>query len=306
MFIPATQRRLLKRILEDFQVSASIDDTTLGGIYQYVFGPEAAPIDVVDAGLLDTVLALRDIAEMEQLTSLEGIIAFFQAEDTVIDQYMKDISSEITAAIAAEDNEADMSYAEEGPVFVEKAVAVRPALSRYFISTEQHKEKHFAEVFQQQIAWLHKLFYTRLHQGIAEREAVIKDCIQEVAVMAWSIYRKPVLGNVSVEHLIQVSAEQVLANYKRGLQKDIILVPLEEISKEIPLPSNEISYEQSDFLLRYLERYADESSCMVFRLRLEGYTTNEIADRLKIPRALVYKRMQRHIRMLRKHISALF
>ena len=280
MLIPTTQKNLLKDILEDFEHEAILDDRTLGQIYHYLFGV-GAKISFSDPVLVDTVLTLKDIVEMERLTTLESIISFFEAEDRAIDDCVADIKAEVEAMKQSTYTEEDECYADGVIYLLETAVAVRPALSRYVVTSDQFKHQHFVEVYVNMTCMLEEFFAMRLKAINIDKRALVDDLIQETVMKAWENYRQPMYAKYDVERLIWLKAKNALTEAYVKIEKNKIMVSLDQVIAEPSFYLVEMAFEARD-MLAFVEQNSSSLEYLIFRRLQEGFTYREISHGLGI------------------------
>jgi hypothetical protein len=143
----------------------------------------------------------------------------------------------------------------------------------------KQRQAHFEEVFSQQYAWMHRRLSLGLLSVKKEKEALIKDLIQDIACKTWQNYCKPEYMDTSLVYLFRQKTDNVLKDYFKKKK----LVPLGRKANSLATPSFQNALEAQD-LINYLQR--DQGVVMnlfVCQLRAEGYSYKEIRSRLKLP-----------------------
>jgi RNA polymerase sigma factor (sigma-70 family) len=300
MLIPNTQRILLKDILEQFEVELTIDDRKLDSIYQYLFDSNLAGIIFNDAALNDTVYALKDIVEMEQITSLESIIRFLRKEDEFINDCMIYLKTDINT-LQAEENEAandyDHDHADCGIGLLDQAVVAKPALSRYFISADSFKDKDFVEAYKNCRGHLKKIIISILSSEDIEVHELANDLLQEAIFEAWQIYHKSISEGKNLIKLLKSCATkeavQAVSDHKRAE-----IVSLDIVARFPSVSSYQIELEARDMLEYIINRFKGSDGDLI-QWMLLGLSTSELSKFLQIsPRAVSnrIKRLRKKIR----------
>src|SRR5581483_8302293 len=182
--------------LEGFKISSPVSERVLGQLYGFLFDPFGDMPVLADTALSAAVLTLKDIVEMEHLTSLEGLEAFFDGEDRAIDGWMVEIIEETDRAQAAADLlSCSLDCEDSGPVL--GAVAVRPALSRIVVSSDQFKHDIFVEYFDRHRAAIYGYFSRKLAEETGA--ATADDLVQEVALNVWQWFRRTRADKAALE-----------------------------------------------------------------------------------------------------------
>jgi DNA-directed RNA polymerase specialized sigma24 family protein len=303
MLIPNTQIKLLKDILEDFELTTRVDDLTCNKIYQYLFSADSITPEVSDTNLLDTILALKDIVEMEQMTKLEDIIAFFENEDRAIENYMKDIIEELQSTQEPVIEENDFLYGESGICVRQPGVAIRPVLSQYVVPFNQYKHEFFAEEFKKYEKNLYEYLYFLLRKTtILEKRALIKDLVQDAALQAWVKYCTAGYKKDSIEKLLFITARSEFFNVLNKFEKAKALkIHYEKLSNH-SLPSIENAFEASD-TLKHLEQFTNKAELLILHQLAAGFTAKEIAQNSSLTLPNLKQKIQRYRQKLREIIK---
>lgn len=131
----------------------------------------------------------------------------------------------------------------------------------------------------QQYPWMHRKLSLELLSVKREKEALIKDLMQDIAYTTWQDCCKPEYEETSLVHLIRLNTDNVLKAYLKKKR----LVPLGRYVVNLVTPSFQNALEAQD-LIDYLQKDgAVMMNLFVCQLRTQGYSYKEIRSRLNLP-----------------------
>ncbi|HVU97771.1 MAG TPA: hypothetical protein VHE34_21250 [Puia sp.] len=294
MFLPTKQRTLLNYILEDFELPLPLDDRTLGAVYAFLFDVAAQHLSFADSALEDAVLTLKEIVESEQITTLEGIAAFFEEEDRAIDDYARDIMEEIQSAQHYASVQEDLLSEGDGDVMV-AAVAAKPALSCYIVAADQFKKEEFIQAFGQMHPKLEYFFRRKLQYTFEQKHMIVADLMQETALRVLLKLRTEHYSHYPVESIIWFTAKSILYDWRNKNERQHRLT-LEYRPDETIVQSFAEAYEAAD-LMQVIKR-SGETGFKICLLHAKGYTFKEMVPIFEMTESSLRMRVQRFRKQL--------
>jgi len=148
--------------------------------------------------------------------------------------------------------------------------------------------------------------YTFLLRRVRHKEEA-KDLTQDIFVKVYKNWKQLEQAEQTSAYLFSIARNTLIDYYRKSLAKDSLQLDETLETRADPFMSDQgFSEEQVKMLYQSIELLPEQRREIIKLKKLQGYSTEEIAEQLSISKRTVENQIYRAMTTLRKHMANLF